>query len=346
MDVAYHRRALVGADAAEVDAFLARARGAHYMQAPAWDAVATADLTWQRRWLLFRERGRLVSTALMLRPRRGRWPLPRAIIERGPVVDDPRDLARVLPALTRAVRWHGIDALRVQPYWDGAEARVVVDTAASAGYHTRGEVDGPHTTTVRLPLEGADPEVLAGPGRAEVRRDLRRARELGVTVRRGTAPDLATMARLYAALMTSQGEPVDRSPAYFAAFSPLLAREQAALFVAEFEGEVEAIVLVCAHPGQVTFHLGAGRPERRKFRKMVAPLAEAAAWARARGAVRFDLGGVPAPTDTDAKRRAIATFKLDFARDLVDLTPALYAPHTAWGVALRGAITAWRRARR
>ena len=53
---------------------------------------------------------------------------------------------------------------------------------------------------------------------------------------------------------------------------------------------------------------------------MAPPMAAAARWARARGCTVFDLGGIPAEGDDDAKRASIAQFKLDFAKTPVVLT--------------------------
>jgi hypothetical protein len=85
-------------------------------------------------------------------------------------------------------------------------------------------------------------------------------------------------------------------------------------------------VLVSSHGGLATYLAGAAIAEGRPYGKLLLPLVGAIGWARARGIATFDLGGLPAPGDNDAKRVAIARFKAMFAPDPV----ALVAPHRRW----------------
>lgn len=342
MKVVYHRALPAGPELAAIDAFLVRARGAHYMQAPAWRAV-DVGVGAVTRTLVARDGDRIVGVARLTRRRRGVVPSPAAVIERGPVVDDVEHLAQVLPAMQQAARWHGIDHLRVQPYFAGAAAARATALAVAAGFTPSADLDGPHQATLRIDLPatpGAD--LFAGSERSDLRRHARKAREAGVVVRRGGAGDLAGLARLYHQMMDAQGG-TDRSDAYFASFAPLLAQDAAAIFCAEHDGALEAAVLIGRHPGQVTFHLGATSSTRRPYKKMLLPLMAGATWGASLGATVFDLGGVPVESDADPKRRAIAQFKFDFARTVVPVTPVLYAPPSALGTLARALV---RRARR
>lgn len=324
MKVVYYRDLPTAPELVAIDAFLARARGAHYMQTPAWRAVH-AGASAHNRLMVARDGGTIVGVARLVRRRRGLVPSPVAAIERGPVVDDVERLAEVLPAMQRAARWHGIDQLRVQPYFTGDEAARATALARGAGFTTTDDLDGPHQMTLRMPLtETPGVDLFAGSERSDLRRHARKARELGVVVRRGTAADLPALARLYHQMMDAQ-DGSDRTDAYFASFAPLLVADAAALFCAEHDGALEAAVLIGRHPGQVTFHLGATSGTKRPYKKMLLPLMAGATWGAAHGATVFDLGGVPLPDDIDPKRRAIAQFKFDFARTLVPLTPVLYS---------------------
>jgi hypothetical protein len=340
MHVDYVRGALSPTLAAEVDAFAASAACPHYMQATGWHDVASHASDGGQldvRYLLARAspHGPLRGVARLLRRRRGVLPSPSAVIERGPVVATLDDLTPVAAAMLRAARWHGVDRLRVQPYLAGDDSDRAARALEAAGFERSAAFTGPHTATLRIALAGvARADIFAGSERSDLRRHARKAREAGVVVRRGDARDLVQLATLYAQMMAGQGGS-DHPPAYFAALGPLLAREQAALLVAEHDGALEASVVVCRHARQVTFHLGATSATRRPYKKMLLPLMAAAEWAHDVGAEVFDLGGVPRPEDDDPKRRAIAQFKFDFARTPVPITPVMFARPTAIGEAAR-----------
>ncbi|HPH68723.1 MAG TPA: GNAT family N-acetyltransferase [Kofleriaceae bacterium] len=342
MEITYHRNSLEGADAVAYREFLQRAHGAHYMQALGWRAVVPAAGL-QHRYVLVREQGRVIGAAALLRGMRGPLRSPIAVIERGPVVHDVRDLDRVLPALLRVARWHGIDQLRIQPNFADAEATTAAAIANRHGFATVEDLDGPYTATLRVALAGVErANIFAGSERSETRRCARKAREGGVLVRRGTASDLPRLAALYAQMMTAQGGN-DRSSAYFASFAPLLAAEQVALFCAEYQGELDCAVLVARHPEQVTLHLGATSQIKRNYKKMLLPIWAAAEWAYDLGARHLDLGGVPPPYDADTKRQRIAQFKFDFASTPVMLTPVMLSAPSPVGQAVRRVVTALRK---
>ena len=203
-----------------------------------------------------------------------------------------------------------------------------------------GCVEGPYSATLRVQLAGVDrATIFAGSDLSETRRCARKAREAGAVVRRGTANDLPKLAALYCQMMEAQGGN-DRSPAYFASFAPLLATEQVAMFCCEFKGELDCVVLVARHVGQVTLHLGATSLVKRNYKKMLLPIWAAAEWAYDQGSAHLDLGGVPPPHDADLKRRRIAQFKFDFASTPVPLTPILLSAPSPLGSAMRRAIAA------
>jgi lipid II:glycine glycyltransferase (peptidoglycan interpeptide bridge formation enzyme) len=89
--------------------------------------------------------------------------------------------------------------------------------------------------------------------------------------------------------------------------------------VCDFEGRVVAGCVVLRHGNLATYAWGASVADKLPFSKAIPSLLAAIRWARDGGCSTFDLGGIPAETDTDAKRNAIATFKLDFDKKRVRL---------------------------
>lgn len=335
MEVTYVRNALSGADAQAYANFMNTATAAHYLQSPTWAPVAAQPGVGQR-YILFREHGELIGAARLLRRTNGLLRSPAAVIERGPVVRDVGDLNRVLPALLNVTKWHGIDQLRIQPYFTGADGDAAAELAVRHGFVESTSFDGPHTVTLRVQLGDLAPEaIFAHREHADLRREARKAKNAGQVVRRGTSQDLATFGALYSAMMDAQ-DGNDRSAQYFNSFAPLLANNAAALFLGENGGELDSAVLIARHNGQATFHLGASSATRRNYGKTLLPLWQAAEWAHSLGDKWFDLGGVPVSQDDDVKRQSIAKFKHYFARDTMNLTPVLYAGPSRIGTALRG----------
>lgn len=335
MEVKYIRNTLSGADAIAYGDFVATANGAHYLQMPNWAPIA-AQPGVDQRYLLVRERGRVIGAARLLRRMHGRLPSPSAIIERGPVVHDVNDLNIVLPEMMRAVRWHGIDQVRIQPYFLGDEAIAARAIGALHGFTTTDDLTGPHTASLRLQLKGVtSKELFAGRQHSDLRREARKATAQGQTVRRGEPSDLPALANLYKTMMEAQGGN-DRPLAYFLSFAPLLTSNDAALFLGENAGELDSAMLVVRQPGRSTFHIGASSATYRSYKKALLPLSQAVEWAHGLGDTCFDLGGVPSPKDPDAKRHNIAKFKFHFASDVITLAPVMHSPITLAGRVIRG----------
>lgn len=91
------------------------------------------------------------------------------------------------------------------------------------------------------------------------------------------------------------------------------------LHVCDFEGRVVAASVVLRHGPLATYAWGASVADKLPFSKAIPSLVASIRWARDVGCATFDLGGVPAEKDTDAKRKAIATFKHDFDKKRVRL---------------------------
>jgi lipid II:glycine glycyltransferase (peptidoglycan interpeptide bridge formation enzyme) len=311
-------------DARDSDAFVGEAAGGHAAQTRAWASVATAGRRLVPFHFLARDAaGAVVGAALVLRPRVvGQLAGPVAIVERGPVVAQPQDLSRVIPALVRAAQKHGVVRVQVMPYWADAEADVATRALAASRMRDVQSLDGAHAATLRIDIANkSDDEILAGKDKKKLRYELKHAEKLGARVRRGGAGDMATLARLYGALMASQSKHGKPSVWFDVAAAHLLAegRSNGALFTCDHDGETLSAVLVSRHAKIATFLMGASIPAQRPFSKMALPLVAAIRWARDEGSAIFDLGGVPMEGDADEKRASIAQFKFDFAKTRVKL---------------------------
>jgi lipid II:glycine glycyltransferase (peptidoglycan interpeptide bridge formation enzyme) len=321
-------RTLDGRDAEDYDRFVESAAGGHYAQARWWAPVACAGRPFRSSFVLARERdGRVVGAAHVLRAQAGGVPLPAAVIERGPVVDDPARLPSLLAQLSVAARRRGILRLSISPYWDGERAMAVERVLGGLGWRKRQTADGAHAVTLRLSTgDLSDGAPFAGGDFASLRRKISAADKAGARARRGGVADLPALARLHDALMARQGLR-RKSTAWVAAVAAAGVEDpgRLGLFLTEHEGVPVAAALMVRHGHLVTYAVGASDSRPSKFSKMVPSFVAAIRWCRELGC-DFDLGGVPMAGDDDPKRASIAQFKRDFSQTRVELLGL----HTRW----------------
>jgi len=323
-------RALDRRDAGDYDRFVDGAAGGHYAQARWWAPIACAGRPFRSSFVLARDgNGGVVGAAHVLRAHAGGVPLPLAVIERGPVVDEPARLPSVLTELTAAARRRGILRLGLSPYWQDERAAAVERTLAGLGWRNRQAPDGAHAVTLRLATAGLDEGALfAGSAFAALRRKINAAERAGARARRGGAPDLATLGRLHGALMGRQGRAGKSDPwlrAVAAAGVDVGLDARLGLFVTEHHGVPVAAALMVRHGRLVTYAVGASDPSPARFSKMVPSFVAAIRWCRQMGC-DFDLGGIPMDGDADPKRSSIAQFKRDFSQTRVELV----GQHARW----------------
>lgn len=320
---------LSAADGEAYDGFVAAARGGHFCQTRSWAKVAMAAGTFAPSFFLARRDKDVVGAAVVLQTRlRGILTLPFVQIERGPVCDDPEQLPDVLEALHAQTRRRGILRLSVMPYWTGEAKAQVERTLKQHGFTERQSFGGRHVRTLRLDLTRLPTdELFAGRALFKVRQNIGRAERAGATARPGRNSDLGAFRRMHEELLRFEGRPPLAASWYDALAEHFLAcEERGAMFVGEYEGNAVSAVFVARHGVLATYIIGASSGRALRFPKMILPLAAAIAWAKRSGLESFDLGGIPAAGDTDAKRASIAEFKHSFSRDEIDLV----REHVRW----------------
>jgi lipid II:glycine glycyltransferase (peptidoglycan interpeptide bridge formation enzyme) len=308
-------------DAREYDAFVLGSPAGHHAQTRAWAPVASAGAHVVPRYALVREGGRVVGAAMVLRPQVAGVVLPWAWIDRGPVVQRVEQVGPVTAAIARAARRRGVAHLGVMPYWSEEAAALAEHQLAGAGFRDVQQPGGSHVCTLRIPVAGLDDAALfAGGSKEQVRRRVRQADKAHARARRGTgAADWAALRELHGAMMRSQGKR-ESAPAWWSALQRFVVDDdRGSLHVCDFEGRIVAACVVLRHGPLATYAWAASVTDKLPFAKAIPSLAAAIRWARDVGCATFDLGGIPAETDTDAKRNAIAMFKLDFDKKRVRL---------------------------
>ena|GEM_PF-928185 len=310
------RSKLGGADALAYNEWVVNSPSGHFAQTRGWTDVASLGRPFRSVFVLVRHRasGQLLGCAHVLRCRVGPLALPYAIIDRGPVVQAPKDLSSVLPAIVHAARRRGIAYLVVMPYWAEKDCATATSALEELGFRNVQKPDGAHCATLRLAVAGRPDEgLLHGPQAAKARREMHAAQRLGVVAQRSDFEGFDLLAQLHRCAMRAQGrkwKSQDWFRAIRGAFSPGHST-QAAAFVTRFEGRALAVVLAIKHGRLVTYVNGSSIHESMPFSKTTPAMLEAIKWARDEGC-DFDLGGIPAPSDVDEKRKSIAQFKFGF----------------------------------
>jgi hypothetical protein len=314
---------LSDSDARAYDAFVLASPAGHHAQTRAWADVARAGAHVAVRYAIVREPerdGRIVGTALMLRPSLAGVVLPWAWVERGPVVHDVDQIAPVTGAIARAARLRGVTHLGVMPYWARDAAVLAERWLADAGFRDVQQPDGAHVCTLRIHVGAlSDAELFAGKTKEQVRWRAKQADKAGARGRRGSREDWATLRELHGAMMRAQGRR-ESSRAWWDAVERFAGDDaRGSLHVCDYGGRVVAACVVLRHGALATYSWGASVADKLPFSKAIPSLVSGIRWARDVGCENFDLGGIPAESDTDAKRNAIATFKFDFDKKRVRL---------------------------
>ncbi len=291
------------------DEFVGANPRGHLLQSWAWGELK-GSFGWRPLRLAVSDNGHLVAAAQVLLRRLPYRSL--AYVPRGPACDPADEEASrvLLAALHRAARGQGAIALKVEPCWlDSADA---ARWWAGQGFRPSVQTIQPRRTII-IALEPPEEAILAQM-KPKWRYNVRLAARKGIAVRQGSAADLPAFYQL----MRETGERDGFSahvPAYYeTAFQLFQPAGQAALFLAEYQGQPVAGLVAFAFGLQATYMYGAsGDRERQRMPNHLLQW-EAMRWAKARGCTHYDLWGIPDldPDSPSAGLAGVERFKAGF----------------------------------
>ncbi|MBI3977248.1 MAG: peptidoglycan bridge formation glycyltransferase FemA/FemB family protein [Chloroflexi bacterium] len=306
----------------------------HILQSWEWGALK-GRLGWEPVRLLFTRGGQVVAAASVLF-RRARLPgLAMAYAPKGPCVDtaDPATLGQVLTSLADVARRRGAAFLRIDPDIS-LEQSAALRAVEGAGFRPAPEqVQYRNTMIVDL---RPSVEELRKRLRQDAKYNTNLARRRGVAVVEGSADDLPLFYDVYRE--TSERDHfLIRPYAYYAdIWRHFLDRGMARILFARHEEDTLAGAILLVLGDRVWYMYGASRGRHRQLKPNHLLQWEAMLWAKAQGAVSYDMWGLPNVLEPGQPMWGVVEFKQSFggqiyrwigAYDYV-VRPPLYAAVT------------------
>jgi len=261
----------------------------HILQTSAWGRLK-ADYGWQAETLRSGQAGALV---LFRRVRS----LTLAYEPRGPLADwnDRSQLTALVAAIDAVCRRRGAFCLKWEPDLPDEPGRA--QTLRALGFRPSAQTVQPRRS-LSVDLAGSEAEIL-GRMKQKTRYNIGLAAKKGVTARRvdsaagGAEADLDSFTLLMATTGARDGFGVHAPGYYRRAYELFQPAGQCELVLARYQGEPLAGVMVFILGGNAWYFYGASSDRERN--RMAPYLAqwEAMRWAKARGALSYDLWGVP-----------------------------------------------------
>jgi peptidoglycan pentaglycine glycine transferase (the first glycine) len=263
-----------------------RAHGGHILQSSPW-AELKSRFGWSAQRLLLAQGDQAVAGAQILY-RQLPLGLFFAYIPRGPVADeqDSATYAALLEGLYAAARKRGAFVLKIE-----------LNTLSSgpsplqAGGKVKVGLPIQPRTTIHLDLT-RDLDTILAQMKPKWRYNIRLAERKGVSVREGSAEDMATFYRLLEFTGERDAFAIHSLDYYRIAFESFARQDAARLFVAEYAREPLAAIFVTAWGAEAIYLYGASGNAHRERMPNHALHWQAIQWARSRGCTHYDLWGI------------------------------------------------------
>jgi len=276
------------------DAFVVSYPRGHLLQTSPWGALKAA-FGWRMSRLALEKGSQLVAGAQILyRPLL--LGLTLAYVPKGPLVDwENREMAaELLTALSAEARCHRAILLLLEP--DLPDDPHWTHVLRDLGLRPFPRSIQPRRT-ILVDLQGSEEDILARM-KSKTRYNVRLARRKGVTVRVGGEEDLDVFYRLMQTTAARDGFGIHSYEYYRTAYRLFVPRGWARLFLAEYEGEPLAGLMVFACGEKAWYFFGASSNRHRNLMPNYLLQWEAMRWARERGCTTYDLWGIPDEDET------------------------------------------------
>lgn len=316
---------------ADWDAFVTTHPRAHILQQSAWGELKAAFGWRVARVALLGEAGRIVAGAqILFRPLPARILGTMAYIGMGPYVTAADQWAALWMAIHKCARQRRAAFLKCEPglYWD---------REAAPDFAQWGFIASPQTVqpprTIMIDIRGDEESILMRMNQG-TRRKIRQSEKNAIHYYEGSRADVE---RFNAMLHITGGRSafgVHESEYYQKAYDLFVPSGDAALIMAEHEGDALAGVMVFAKGETAWYLYGASSDIKRNWMASYGVQWAALRWARARGCTRYDMWGIP---DEDERE-----LELNFQRRSDGLW-GVYGFKRGWGGQVLRSLGAWDR---
>ena len=233
-----------------------------------------------------------------------------AYVPRGPLAASDADADALIEASVSEARRRGASLLRIEPVCAANEAML----KARGFRKSEAFVQIPRTAVVDL---GADDDELLASFKSKMRYNIRLAARRDVRIENDSSE--AAFDEFYELTRTTarrQGFAI-HAASYYRDVTRTFG-DNAALFVARYEGRALAALIAVAFGPEAVYLYGASSDAERGRMAPHAVQWAAMQWARSRGCRRYDLWGMADPDDPDDPMAGVHRFKLGFNPQLVE----------------------------
>ncbi len=300
------------------DAFVSASCGGHLLQSWGWGELKASAGWYPVRLALWdMEQQQIAAAAQVLRRTTAHIPLSfghLAYIPKGPVIDESNpDKSSIVPAffsqLHLYLRKQGALALQVEPTHEfGCQASNELTHGREIMHFQPVQAIQPRRTIMLDITPGED--ILLANMKEKWRYNIRLAERKGVRVR--IAETVADVRNWYSLLQTTSirdGFGIHTQNYYLRAWQIFAPRNQARLFLADYNGQLLAGVFVGWMARQAVYLYGASSNEQRQLMPNYLLQWEAIRWAKQVGATSYDFWGIPETDDQSEAMSGVYRFK-------------------------------------
>jgi peptidoglycan pentaglycine glycine transferase (the first glycine) len=314
----YLLRALHGEQQHQWDAFVAESPSGHLLQCWGW-----GELKASAGWYPFRlalwdtERQQMVAAAQVLCRIAAHFPLQfghLAYLPKGPVLDwsnaaEVSIVPKFFSQVHLYLRKHGALALQVELAHEADEQASIEIVQCMDAMHFQPVQPIQPLRTIVLDLVPGEDTLLAHM-KEKWRYNIRLAERKGVSVR--VARTVEDMQAWYDILQTTSTRDkfgIHTCEYYLRAWQIFVPRNQARLFLADYNGQLLAGIFVGLMAKQAIYLYGASSNEQRQLMPNYLLHWEAIRWAKREGATSYDFWGIPETDDQDEAMAGVYRFK-------------------------------------
>lgn len=269
------------------DAFVSSQPRAHVLQQAAWGALKGA-YGWGVERVALTDQGSIVAGAQLLFRRLPMRLGTMAYIGMGPYLTTNEIELPLWAAIDACARKNGVAFLKWEP-------GIYLEGESKPAFTKLGFLESPQTVqpprTVLVDLRADDDAMLARMNQG-TRRKIRQSQKNGVRYYEGSRADMA----IFNGMMQTTGSRNEfgvHSASYYEMAYDLFVPDEAALILAEHEGDPLAGIMVFAK-GNVAWYLyGASSDVKRNLMATYGIQWAAIQWAKKRGCIFYDLWGIP-----------------------------------------------------